>query len=256
MKWQAAIALHPARAAARRLAARERALRQRAAALTRRCFYAGYYRCLYGRKYPGAAGLERRIAGLEQRLGRGDIPLARERWEAQYRSANWQYLADLGQVPRYSVLAGYLRFLKPGARVLDIGCGEGVLLSRLDAAACSEYVGIDWSRRAIARAAGHPAIPSRFVEADARDYFPGRRFDAIVFNEVLYYISSPIALVNRYEMWLAPDGFFLISLYAGSARAAAIGRALRREHSAIAAAETGNGASRWMILALGPKRTK
>jgi len=42
-------------------------------------------------------------------------------WEAQYASGRWDYLAQLSELARFSVLAGYICHLKPGGAVLDTG---------------------------------------------------------------------------------------------------------------------------------------
>ena len=70
-------------------------------------------------------------------------------WEAQYAAGRWDYLGELSELARFSVLAGYICHLKPGGAVLDTGCGQGVLLRRLPVSSYSRYVGIDISGSAI-----------------------------------------------------------------------------------------------------------
>ena len=49
--------------------------------------------------------------------------------------------------------------------------------------------------------------------ADITSYIPEHKYDCIVVNEVLYYISDQIGLIQKYLEWLTEDGFIIISLY-------------------------------------------
>lgn len=42
---------------------------------------------------------------------------------------------------------------------------------------------------------------------------PDRKYDAIVFNECLYYFDDPVETIRRYRSFLARDGVFVISLF-------------------------------------------
>lgn len=212
-----------------------------------------YYRYLFGLKVPGAPVLTRKLAAWERRRGRGDVPLPPETWESQYRAGRWVYLNGVQQMTRYSVIAGCIQALKRGGWLLDIGCGEGILLERLGAADYARFVGVDLSRTAIERAQQKQLARSVFVHADARDFVPGDVFDAIIFNEVLYYFDDPLAVARRYEPWLKRDGCFITSLFAASDRARAINRLLKRSYSCLDEVEIrGNGRS-WIIDVLVPK---
>ena len=139
----------------------------------------------------------------------------RERLDAQYARGSWDYLRSLDEFARFSVLAGYCHYLKPGGRILEIGCGEGILQERLDPARYARYVGVDISEEAIRRALARSNGRTAFVCADAAAWEPGEAFDLIAFNECLEYFDDPVGLVRRYEPSLAPDGAFLVSMFAG-----------------------------------------
>lgn len=138
-------------------------------------------------------------------------------WDRQYATATWSYLGGLEQVPRYAVIEGWRHRLKPTGRVLDLGCGEGVLLEQIPPGARVDYTGVDFSQVAINVAVTkiRDASIQRFVCADLETFEPppGAAFDVIVFNEVLYYLADPRAVVRRYRTSLAPGGLMIVSIF-------------------------------------------
>ncbi len=86
--------------------------------------------------------------------------------------------------------------LKP-RRILEIGCGTGLLLYRL-APHCDEYVGLDISQTAIERLTADLAARGReFAHvsvhqrgADQLQDFAARRFDLVIINSVVMYFPS------------------------------------------------------------------
>ena len=133
-------------------------------------------------------------------------------WEAQYAAGRWDFLAELSELARFSILAGYICHLKPGATVLDTGCGQGVLLRRLPRSCYSSYVGIDLSVSAISVAQAQGNERSTFLVADCEKYEPAEQFDVIVFNEVLCCLHDPMRTVERYARSLKSGGLLLVSL--------------------------------------------
>jgi trans-aconitate methyltransferase len=139
----------------------------------------------------------------------------RRRWNRQYAAGEWTWLARAGELARYSVLSGYALELKPGGKLLDVGCGEGLLRDRLHPRAFTEYVGIDFEE-AIRRAAHRVDEHTHFVEADMNFFVPDVAFDTIVFNESLYLFRDVAQGLERYESFLAPNGLLLISMHGGT----------------------------------------
>ncbi|HEX7116801.1 MAG TPA: class I SAM-dependent methyltransferase [Steroidobacter sp.] len=202
-----------------------------------------YYRLLYGRSWCGAEPLERLMRSWE-RGRRGDVPLSRAAWESQYRHGHWDLLADTRELARYSVLAGYV-LLYPRARVLDVGCGDGLLALRLNGSYQS-YLGIDLSETAIERARARvPSSRARFLQANAETRVPSGRFDVIVFNESLYYFERPLAVFDRYASRLADGGAIALSMYCGSARARALLARLVAAHAPADRTLVRNGDRAW-----------
>jgi len=175
-------------------------------------------------------------------------------WEAQYAAGRWDFLAQLSELARFSVLAGYIWHLKPGGAVLDTGCGQGVLLSRLPRSAYSRYVGIDVSGSAIAVAQAQQNDRSSFLVADCEDYSPAERFDVIVFNEVLCCLRDPLRTVERYTHSLDAGGLLLVSMCTAARGSATILWQLKRAYATVdevRVAHTGRKVS-WVCTALRP----
>jgi SAM-dependent methyltransferase len=139
-------------------------------------------------------------------------------WELRHQSGHYAFLNDLAEAPRYGVIAAYLGHGARGGRVLDAGCGEAILVRHLPADCIREYVGVDRSQTALDRAprARVGDLRIQLVCADLDSYTPpaGESFDALVFNEVLYNLASPLDAVARCARHLAPGGIAVISMYA------------------------------------------
>lgn len=135
------------------------------------------------------------------------------RWEDQYTSGHWEYLQSLEQLARYRVIAGYCEHYAPTGTVLDVGCGDGYLRDLLGPAACSSYVGLDLSAEAIRRAQHRSNESTRFVQGDVDDFEHDGSFDAVIFNESLYYLERPLAVLERYASFLRDDGVMIVSMH-------------------------------------------
>lgn len=202
--------------------------------------------------------LEHAARWLERLGERGrradDLLQPAQAWEAQYAAGRWDYLAQLPELARFSILAGYICELKPGGAVLDTGCGQGILLGRLPNACYSRYVGIDVSGSAIAVARRQQSDRSSFFAVDCETYSPEERFDVIVFNEVLCCLRDPLSTMERYARSLNPDGLLLVSLCTAARGSATILRRLKRAYATIDEVQVTHGARKisWVCSALRP----
>jgi 2-polyprenyl-6-hydroxyphenyl methylase/3-demethylubiquinone-9 3-methyltransferase len=177
-------------------------------------------------------------------------------WEAQYASGRWDFLAELSELARFSVLAGYICHLKPGAAVLDTGCGQGLLLRRLPSALYSRYVGIDLAGSAIGVAQEQQQdARSTFLVADCASYTPREHFDVIVFNEVLCCLVDPLQTVERYVGFLNPGGVLLVSMCTAARGSATILWRLKRRYATVDEVRIAHSARRvsWVCTALRPQ---
>jgi 2-polyprenyl-3-methyl-5-hydroxy-6-metoxy-1,4-benzoquinol methylase len=154
-------------------------------------------------------------------------------WETQYAAGKWDFLTELSELSRFSILAGYICHLKPGGAVLDTGCGQGALLRRLPNDSYSRYVGIDLSASAISVARKQQNERSTFLAADCESYSPEEGFDVIVFNEVLCCLRDPLQTVERYVRSLNPGGLVLVSLCSAARGSAVVRWRLRQAYATV-----------------------
>lgn len=131
----------------------------------------------------------------------------------QYKHGGWEWLGRLNEQGHHFIMAGYIQFLKPNCRVLDLGAGEGILNDALQKHNYTHYVGVDLSDEAAKIGNDKRGDEKTFFEqGDMDKYIPNGTFDVIVINEALYFSKAPLKLLNRLEAYLEPDGIFLISL--------------------------------------------
>jgi ubiquinone/menaquinone biosynthesis C-methylase UbiE len=102
--------------------------------------------------------------------------------------------------------------LAPGARVLDLGCGNGEKTSRL--AGRFDLTGVDISEEQL-RLARAEVPNATFVQGDFAELdFPEQSFDAVTAFYSITHVprEEHRALFGRISCWLEPGGFFLASL--------------------------------------------
>jgi natural product biosynthesis luciferase-like monooxygenase protein len=126
-------------------------------------------------------------------------------------------------------------------RVLEIGCGTGLLLTRL-AAACATLVGVDASSAAIERARrnlatrGHTNVSFEVLAADQLDQLRASGpFDAIVLNSVVQYFPTADYLERVLTLAyarLAPGGVLFIGDVRSLDHRMAFYLAVERAHAA------------------------
>lgn len=99
--------------------------------------------------------------------------------------------------------------LEQGARVLDIGCGQGVLAPHI-AKAGGHYVGVDVSPRLLGIARKHHGSSGQFIKGDAArlwkvDGLTAASFDAVVFLLSIQDID-PLDAAIRSAVWGLKNG--------------------------------------------------
>jgi 2-polyprenyl-3-methyl-5-hydroxy-6-metoxy-1,4-benzoquinol methylase len=142
--------------------------------------------------------------------------------EKENRKDGWNRLRDARESVRYQAVRGLIEKYVRHGFVLDVGCSQGILQEGLT---YGRYVGIDSFAEPILRAAVKSDERTAFHHADGSGYVPDQPPDAVVLNEVLYYLPEPLAVMTHYANVLAPDGVVIVSVYS---RAWAMRRLLRQ----------------------------
>ncbi|MCI1305160.1 MAG: methyltransferase domain-containing protein [Lachnospiraceae bacterium] len=104
------------------------------------------------------------------------------KWNAKQYEQQFQFVPSYGEE-----LLGLLT-VKPGSRVIDLGCGNGALTGKL-AEAGYDVTGVDASPEMLALARkNHPGIP--FILADAASYRPDHPADAVFSNAMMHWVPK------------------------------------------------------------------
>jgi 2-polyprenyl-3-methyl-5-hydroxy-6-metoxy-1,4-benzoquinol methylase len=134
-----------------------------------------------------------------------------ERHDEKYKNGHWEPLREIHELGHYSIIAGYFLFLKKGGSLLDIGCGEGILQERITPANYSRYTGIDIANQAIILAKSKEDQQTAFECINLKDFETEEKYDAVIFNEALYYVGGQVDIVKRFASYLKPDGILIFS---------------------------------------------
>lgn len=139
-----------------------------------------------------------------------------QHWSPTGYAENAGFVSALG--------AGILERLAPcsGERILDLGCGDGVLTQRIIASGAT-VVGIDASAEMVA-AAQRRGVDARVMDATALTF--DQEFDAVFSNAVLHWIQDQDAVIAGVATALVPGGR-LVAEFGGHTNIAAISVALR-----------------------------
>src|SRR3974377_346697 len=121
-------------------------------------------------------------------------------WNASRYAANAAFVPALGQ-PVLELLQP-----RPGERILDLGCGDGVLTEKLVVSG-AHVVGVDSSADMVA-AAHKRGIDARVMDATELSF--DQKFDAVFSNAVLHWIKhDPDAAIASAYRALRRSGRFV-----------------------------------------------
>jgi 2-polyprenyl-3-methyl-5-hydroxy-6-metoxy-1,4-benzoquinol methylase len=149
---------------------------------------------------------------IERLIGVRGTVYDQEIWNKQYQRGTWDVLGSKENAGRYEKIVGLINMFSKGSKILDVGCGHGVVYKHIGDRFKKNYLGTDISDVAIKKAKKkHPG--GRFMQADMVDYKTKEKFDVVIFNETLYYLEKPLKIVDKYMRFLAVDGILLVSMY-------------------------------------------
>jgi trans-aconitate methyltransferase len=126
------------------------------------------------------------------------------KWNAELYDDKHAFVFQYGE----SVLE--LLDVKPGERILDLGCGTGHLTNEIKSHG-AEVTGIDASADMIARATEtYPGV--NFKVADATDFHFDEKFDAVFSNATLHWIHKADEAIKCVYESLKPGGRFVAEM--------------------------------------------
>jgi SAM-dependent methyltransferase len=136
-------------------------------------------------------------------------------WDPERYARNARFVADLG--------APVVELLTPrvGERILDLGCGDGVLTAKLAAMGC-DVIGVDASAPQI-EAARKLGVDVRVMDGENLDF--DSEFDAVFSNAALHWMRNPDKVIAGVRRALRPHGRF-VAEFGGHGCVAKIKKAL------------------------------
>jgi trans-aconitate methyltransferase len=123
-------------------------------------------------------------------------------WDPERYARNARFVSDLG-MPVVQLLAP-----RPGERILDLGCGDGVLAAKLLEMGC-EVVGVDASETQVA-AARKLGVDARVSAGEALAF--DDEFDAIFSNAALHWMLRPDDVIAGVWRALRRGGRFVAEM--------------------------------------------
>lgn len=139
-----------------------------------------------------------------------------QQWSPEQYAKNARFVSDLG-MPVVTLLAP-----RAGERILDVGCGDGVLTKKLVELGCA-VIGIDASP-AMVEAAQALGLDARVMDGQALQFT--QEFDAVFSNAALHWMKQPESVISGAWRALKPGGRF-VAEFGGTGNNATVFRALK-----------------------------
>jgi 2-polyprenyl-3-methyl-5-hydroxy-6-metoxy-1,4-benzoquinol methylase len=166
------------------------------------------------------------------------------------RKDSWQRLRGVHEAVRYQAVRSVTERYAGNGFVLDVGCSQGILQEGLR---YRRYLGVDNFKRSIALAKPKSDSRTQFVCADGSNFVADERPNAVVMNEVIYYLRDPVGAVEHHASWLAPGGVLIVSIYAKTWSSRRLLRAIAARLELVESRLVSSGHLAWTVAVYQPK---
>jgi len=167
------------------------------------------------------------------------------------RKDSWQRLRGGYETARYEAVRIVTERYAGDGFVLDIGCSQGILQEGLR---YGRYLGVDNCEQSITLARPKCDQWTQFICADGSTFVANQPPDAVVMNEVIYYLPDPIAAVAHHARYLAPGGVVIISIYARTWSSRRLLRAIAARLELVESSLIRSGHLTWAVAVYRPVR--
>ncbi len=130
----------------------------------------------------------------------------------EFHEALWSALPEGLEPADFQIRKGFLLAgVRPGQRVLDVGCGEGAFAAEL-ARAGAQVIGIDVAEEPLRRARlRDPSLDLRLLDADGPWGLPDASFDVVWAGEVIEHVVDTARWLSELRRVLRSGGTLLLS---------------------------------------------
>ena len=104
---------------------------------------------------------------------------------------------------------GILKYIKENQKILDIGCGTGLLDKEIKKKNNIVY-GIDISKERLKIA--KKRLDRVFRQDVNQINIPSHKFDVLIFADILEHLENPLLLLRTSKKYLKKDGYIIVSI--------------------------------------------
>lgn len=169
------------------------------------------------------------------------------------RKDSWQRLRGVDEVARYQAVRSMTERYAGDGFVLDIGCSQGILQEGLR---YRRYLGVDNFGPSIALANAKTDSRTQFVCADGSTFVADAPPNAVIMNEVVYYLPDPMGAVEHHADQLAPDGVLIVSIYARTWSSRRLIRAIAARLEFVESCLVRSAHLAWIVAVFRPSSTQ
>lgn len=101
-------------------------------------------------------------------------------------------------------------YIKKGSKVLDVGCGTGIIGAKIQSRLKASVVGMDLSQEMV-KVAKKNGIETKTVDLDQRWPFNSSSFDCVIIVQVLEHVFNPDNLIQESRRVLKTGGCLIVT---------------------------------------------